>query len=617
MKNKSLKDLTKAFLCLFLFMAVSWSEVSAGKEVQSHSIEEMVVTGSAIPRQLSRVSQSMVVIGREEIESIPATSISDLLETVNGLDIRQRGASGIQADVSIRGSSFEETLILVDGFNVSDAQTGHHNMNLPVNLEDIERIEILKGPGARVYGHNAMSGVINIITRDPDTTSVAGGLELGQHEYYGINGNASGKIKGLSNRVSVSHRGSSGYLKSEETDFDTKTISYKGAIKGKNHAVKIGLGYTENDFGAYKFYSDAFPDQRENTDTLLAYGGGEFKLSRVDFSPKVFWRRNEDIFDIDISGNWFQNRHQTDSYGFQVHNRFESILGETAFGGEIIEENLKSSNLGDHDRRRYGLFFEHQIFPVEPVQLGMGASIMKYGEWGWEYWPGADVNIQLGSGINGFASVARSFRIPTYTELYYNTPANQGNSELVAEKAWTGEVGLRRFKNGLGIGISLFYRDAENVIDWSREPGGAVWKVRNIADMDTRGAETSLDIYPGVLFDRFHRVNFQIAYTRLDSDRDTGDFESKYVLDHLRDQLNGAISIAWADPLVQSIKVRYEKRMNGASHIVADSRFTCRWNLFEMFLDITNIFNETYIDNGFGPAPGRWIVGGVRFNRDL
>ena len=128
------------------------------------------------------------VIPREEIEYAPVTSIQELLEYVAGVDVRQRGAEGVQADISIRGGTFDQTLILLNGVNITDPQTGHHNLNLPVSINQIERIEILEGPAARVYGPNAFSGAINIVTRQPDKTSWKLAIEGGSFGYFDVQG---------------------------------------------------------------------------------------------------------------------------------------------------------------------------------------------------------------------------------------------------------------------------------------------------------------------------------------------------------------------------------------------------------------------------------------------
>ena len=600
-------------LCLIL--AHQRPLMAQEEDFPCYTLDPVVVTGSRIPDHLSRIGQSVSVISREDIEVFPADNIPDLLETMSGVDVRQRGTHGVQADVAIRGSSFEQTLILVDGVPVSDSQTGHHNLDLPVNLEDIERIEVLKGPGARMYGQNAMAGVINIITRDVDRSAVGAYGTYGDFDYDHVGGHGAFKTGDMAHRVSVSRRSSTGYM--EDTDFDINTLFYKGVIHSGSHKYQLGLGYTEKDFGAYSFYSDTFPNEREQTETLLAYSSAHFKMADVEFMPQIFWRRHDDDFKIEIGGDWYRNEHRTDAYGVQLSCRTKSELGTTAFGGEIASENLQSASLGDHDRERSGVFLEHKFCPVERLTFGLGASAMHYSDWGWEYWPGAESNVELTDRLNWFASIGRSFRVPSYTEWYYDTPANQGNPDLKPEQAWTYETGLCWRKPGLGANLSLFLRDAEDVIDWSRVSDQDPWKVGNISESTTQGFELGLDFYPAAFSDIKFLSAVNMTYTYLDSDWDTGELESKYVLDHLRHQLHGSIILGWLDHLTQTVLARYEKRMVGNSHIVVDTRLAYQWHKWEVFVEATNLFDEEYVESGFVPMPGRWIMGGAKFNMDL
>jgi vitamin B12 transporter len=585
------------------------------EDVPCHTLDPVVVTGSLIPEHLSRVGQSVSVISREDIEVFPADNIADLLETVSGVDIRQRGPHGVQADVAIRGSSFEQTLVLIDGVPVSDSQTGHHNLDLPVNLEDIECIEVLKGPGARMYGQNAMAGVINIITRDVDHSAIGGYGKYGDYDYDDFGGHGAVKTGDMAHRVSVSRRSSTGYI--QDTDFDINTLFYKGIIHSGGHKYQVGLGYTDKDFGAYRFYSDAFPNQRERTETLLAYSSAHFKMADVELMPQIFWRRHDDDFKIEIGSDWYRNDHRTDAYGVQLTSRIKSEWGTTAFGGEIALEDLQSSQLGDHDRQRSGVFLEHKFYALERLTLGLGASAVHYSHWGWECWPGAESNVELTDRLNWFASVGRSFRIPSFTEWYYDTPANQGNPDLKPEQAWTYETGLRWRKKGLGANLGLFLRNAEDVIDWSRVSEQDPWKARNIAESTTQGFELGLDFYPAAFSDTKFLSAVNVSYTYLDSDWDAGELESKYVLDHLRHQLHGSIILDWLDNLNQTVLARYEKRMAGEFCIVLDTRLTYQWHKCEVFLEATNLFDEAYVESGFVPMPGRWIVGGLKFDMDL
>jgi iron complex outermembrane receptor protein len=606
-----------ALFCTCLVLALHGSLVAQEEGVPYYTLDPVIVTHSRIPEKLSNVGQSVSVISREQIELLPVHSIPALLQTVSGVDLRQRGAYGVQADVGIRGSSFEQTLILVDGVNVSDAQTGHHNLDIPVNLEDIERIEIVKGPGARVYGHNAMAGVINIITRAADHSAVGGYAKRGDYDYWDVGGQGNLSAGHMSNHVSVSQRSSSGHIEKDKTGFDIRTLAYKGAMNRGNKRFKLDLGYVDKDFGAYRFYTDTFPNQRERTETMLAHTSACFDMADSELVSNAFWRRHNDDFEIEIADAWQRNRHQSDAFGIQLNTQFKSKWGTTAVGGEAAMETLQSSNLGDHDRQRSGLFFEQKICPAERWTVGVGTSAMNYSDWGWEYWPGTEMNFAFGDGLHWFASAGRSFRIPTYTELYYDSPANQGNPDLDPEHAWTYESGMRLYKTGLGANFSLFLRDEKDVIDWFRESDSDPWRASNITERTTQGFELGFDLYPGAFLSTRFFSALSIAYTYLDADWDTGEVQSKYVLDQLCHQVNGSVTLDWFEALTQVFSARYQEHMSGDSYMVVDMRLLYKKNSWEAFLDVTNLFDEEYVESGFSPMPGRWIVGGIRFNMDF
>ncbi|MBW1958078.1 MAG: TonB-dependent receptor [Deltaproteobacteria bacterium] len=601
-------------ITFILVLAGNATLMAQKNSVPYYELDPVVVTGSRIPYHLSESAYSVSVISREEIEILPADNISDVLKYINGVDVRQRGARGVQADVGIRGGSYEQTLIMVDGVNMSDPQTGHHNMDLPVNLNDIERIEIIKGPAARIYGPNAMGGVINIITRDVNSNSFGGHGGYGEYGYYDLG--AQGVLSGdkVSGRLSASRRYSSGYLGGKDTDFDVKTINYKGVLKSGSNKLQLGMGFTDKDFGAYKFYTDTFPDQREKTETFLLYGNADLIMTNMEVMPRIHWRHHKDKYKININGVWNINDHRTDVLGTQVNTLITSGWGTTSIGGEAEHEDMESSSLGDHDRGRQAVFLEHRFYPSDRMTMGLGASAVHYSSWGWEYWPGADMSIELTDEFTWFSSIEKSFRVPTYTELYYVTPANKGNPDLKPEKAWTGETGLRCLIHGITADFSLFYRDSEDVIDWSRRPGETAWQATNIATVRTKGGEVGVTLYPESFFNAKWLSSVGIAYTYLDSDRHTRGMESKYILDYLRHQVNGSMVFSWLPSLKQVIKTRYGKRMAGDSYTVVDTRLTYTLSKYEVFLEATNLFNENYIESGFTPMPDRWIMGGIKFN---
>jgi len=602
------------FLASALFLSAASFLTAAEKNDHYFEMDPVVVTGSRIPHQLSNAAQSVSIVGRQEITATPADSITDVLKHVGGVDVRQRSPHGVQADVGIRGSSYEQTLILVDGVNVSDPQTGHHNLDLPVNLNDVERIEILKGPGATIYGPNAMGGVINVITRDVDQNALGGQVKFGAYGYYDVEARGAMVSGNTTSRLSANRQYSSGHIEEKDTDFDIKTLNYKGTLKNETNQFYLGMGYADKDFGAYKFYSDVYPDQREKTESFLLYTGADLDFRDVQIAPKLHWRHHDDEYKIKINNTWSVNKHWTDVLGMQVNARIPSPLGDIAVGGEAALEDLKSSSLNDHDRQRQALFVEHKFYPANKLTLGIGASGVHYSDWGWKGWPGADFNMGLTDKLNWFGSLKKSFRVPTFTELYYFTPANQGNPDLNPEKAWTYETGMRWQDKRAGAEISLFYRDAEDVIDWSRAPGETTWKVRNIARISTRGSEVGVSLYPASFLSTKFLSALKIAYTYLDMDQDTQGMESKYALDYLRHQLHGSIKMDWSDRIIHTVHGRYGKRIAANDYTIVDTRLTYALRHCQIFLEAANLFNETYIESGFAPMPGRWVSAGVTFN---
>ncbi|MDY6951502.1 MAG: TonB-dependent receptor, partial [Thermodesulfobacteriota bacterium] len=444
----------------------------------------------------------------------------------------------------------------------------------------------------------------------------AGHVTYGDHDYLDVGASGALNSGAMSHRLSLSQRSSTGHIPEEETDFEVNTLLYRGAMDRRNNDFFLSLGYVDKDLGAYRFYTDAYPNQRERTDTLLAHGSARVTIGDLEVAPSLFWRRHHDNFKIQIQDDWHQNKHRTDACGAHLGSRFTTPWGVTAVGGEISFEDLESSNLGDHHRHRGGLFLEHKCRPTDRSTLGMGASAMDYSDWGWEYWPGVEWNWALKEGLHGFASLGRSFRIPTYTELYYDTPANQGNPHLKPERSWTYEAGLRWRQKGLRGNCSLFLRDAEDVIDWIRISDADPWQAENVAKNRTKGFEVGVDLYPEAYLTKTLLSAVRLSYTYLDSDWDTEGLESKYVLDHLRHQVHGSIILDWLEGLTQAVQARYEERMAKDSHVVVDTRLTYQRHPYEVFVEVTNLFDKEYVEAGFAPMPGRWIMAGLRIRTD-
>jgi iron complex outermembrane receptor protein len=557
----------------------------------------------------------VAVIGAEEIETAPISSVGELLSHVAGVDVRQRGTHGTQADISIRGGTFEQTLVLIDGIKVSDPQTGHHNLDLPVALNDIARIEVLNGPGSRSYGPNAMAGAVNIITKKAAgkwarVETSGGSFGLNEQQL-----SLSYPLGTTVQRLSFARRSSTGYR--DNTEYDIKTLTYRTDISTGLGPVSLSGRYQDKEFGAHKFYSDAFPDEWEATETSFLTAAADLTVGKTLLSPKIFWRRHEDSFVLDRERpDFYNNVHRTDHYGAEFQVSVPTSLGILAFGGELASLDIDSvfsagnTDLGNHSRTRAGLFAEQRLTPIERLSIVPGLSVYAYEEWGWNAWPGLDAGYQLTERLRLFGSLGKSFRVPTHTELYTSSPANMGDQNLAPGKAWTYELGAGWKNEYLSADLSGFLREGHNMIDWVRESGTITWYAVNTT-WTMRGAEAGVTIRPVRICECWPVERVRIQYTYLDTDYDPGAYDSKYALQHLTHQATLGIDHRWFGPLRQSWKVRYLKRFRDDDYMVTDTRLTITHGKAKAYVEATNLFDQSYVEIGTIPMPGRWLRAGL------
>jgi len=610
--NMNKRILPCAMIVLFTtLLAMMISTAGAVENIDEVQLETMVVTASRIPEQLLDITQSVAVIDRADIEAAPADSIAELLEYVGGIDVRQRSLHGVQADVSIRGGSYEQTMVLLNGISMTNPQTGHHNMDLPVSLNDIERIEIIKGPGARVYGANAMAGVINIITRKQLTPSVSVALKAGEHDYQSSTIQTNFASGFWRNQLTLAQQYSSGFEEDEPTGFNLKTVNYTGHGTVGKQEFELGVAHTDKDFGASRFYFNA-PYQTEHTKSTVSYVAANLHHGFVNWRPQASWLHHED----DYTSAYGSNESDSDKYTLQLTGDLSSVWGQSTFGINSARESLDSSNMGNHNRHSYSLLFNHKFPLTDAMTIGGGASAVYYSDWGWEYLPGVEASYAITDHLRWFASAAKSFRIPTYTEMFY-TIGNIGDPDLKAEEAWSWESGLRWHSKKITASLSVFRRDSDDLIDWSRTPGSATWTVRNVAECTTTGVEVSYDIkQPLATIPLIGRAN--INYTYLDHDANSGGLEYKYILDSLRHQLQGTIYLDWHQRISHVVKVRVEERISGESNVVVDSKLTYAVSAqCELSIEGNNLFDEQYVESGDTPVAGRWIMAGIHLRHDF
>lgn len=603
-----LYKLKTILFCIILLLNIK----TAAQESADYKINEIVVTASRTPAQFSSLSRSVVLITPREIEYSAVNSIQDLLRYVPGADVRSRGVEGVQSDIGIRGGGFEQTLVLINGIKLSDPQTAHHNLNLPVPLNAVERIEVLKGQGSRVFGANAFSGAVNIITKSPKNFSFAAQITGGENGMFGASFFNSHSIGNLNNIISYSKDKSDGYR--ENTAFDNTTFFYNSAYSFARVNLNLQVGYNDKKFGAYNFYSDKYPNQWEHTTTKFSAFTAAFDLGKIDLTQKLFWRGNDDDYILDNTRpDWYRNIHKTNSFGTEIQADISSVLGITSIGGELSIDKIKSTNLGDHDRTKGGFFAEQLFSPVKKLNISAGFFLYNYSSVGWKLWPGLDASYMITDNTKIFFSAGKAFRIPSFTELYYKSPANMGNPDLLNEETTNYEAGISYSGESVILTGNVFYKEGKNIIDWVRATSNDIWTVRNETSLNTGGIETGIILFPKSIIKNIPIVVLSINYTYLSMDRNTTQFQSKYSLDHLKHQ----IIISVDNDLVWGIKqkwmMRYESRENFEDHFIVDSKVIKEFKMFTFFLRASNLFNKSYMDIASIPLPGRWISAGIQF----
>lgn len=619
---------------------IVFAQTDSSKVSMEYDLDEIEVSAQRAPVAFSQVARIVSVIGREEIEAAPVQSIQELLEYALSVDVRQRGVHGIQADISVRGGSFDQTLILLNGINISDPQTGHHALNLPVSLKNVQRIEILEGPAARVFGPNAFSGAINIITNSEGETNLKFDVSGGQHKLADVN--VSGNISsGAWNQFIAFDRSSSdGYI--DNTDFKTWNAFYQTKLNTKPGNLDFQIGRTNKAFGANSFYTATYPNQYEQTKTTFASLKFE-SGTKIHLTPSVYWRRHQDRFELfrDNPASWYagHNYHLTDVFGSNLNAWFASRFGKTAFGAEIRTENVWSNVLGEllttpidvpgesghfftksYSRTTISYFAEHSVY-LQKLTLSAGAMTNWISDlgFGWNVYPGLDASFALTDHLKIYGSASTSLRMPTFTDLFYNGPTNTGNPDLKPETSVNFEGGLKINLKGFNAHTEVYFRQGKDLIDWIRETDKEKWHTQNLTKINTTGYELSGDFFPEKIWNRnIFLTKLGINYSYCTLDKGGNDVLSYYVLDNLKHKLDIEINHKIWSKLKASWRVTYQDR-NGMRTLtqsynpfwLVNTRIMWKTPSTEFYFLASNLFDTNYFDLGMVEQPGRWISFGI------
>lgn len=621
-------------------------------EMQMDGIE---VIGSRVPLTQSEAARIVTVLDRKTIEHAPVHSVNDLLKYAAGIDVRQRGDMGIQTDISIRGGTFDQITILLNGVNISNPHTGHLAADFPVAIEDIERIEILEGPAARLFGTSAFNGAINIVTSAENQKHIQIHATCGS---YGLGG---GGLRLNLTEGAWKNQISGSYLRTDgataNSDFDVWRTYYQGGYATPTADIRWQAGFSQQKFGANTFYSGLYPNQYEETNRYLVSVQADSKLGWLHLMPSIYWNRSVDHYQLIRHTDKGENFHRTDVYGINLNAYFTSAIGKTSFGMEMRNEGILSTSLGRpldeaqyvavgwHGGRHYkkkdtrtnvSYYLEHNILlPKATFSLGVMANKNTAYDDKYHFYPGVDISYRPARDWKLAASWNMALRMPTFTDLYYKSPVLEGNVGLHPEETQAFSLGAQYRRPVVQASANVFYHKGTNMIDWVMFSPDDAYHSTNFK-LDNYGVEADATLNLQEFFgERFFLDRLSLGYTYIHQKRhdNTAIYKSNYALEYLRhkftaglthriwNSLSATWSFRWQDRMGSYIRYENTSDKTGTltpyhPYAVLDLRIQWKTPTYQLYVEGCNLTNHTYYDYGNIPQPGCWVkVGGsYRFN---
>ena len=633
-------------------------------------LAEAVVSGTRAPLAADVAARQVVTLSREDFAAAAGiTCIGDILKLATGVDVRQRGAFGMQTDLSINGGTFDQIAILLNGVPLNNPQTGHNASDFPINISDIERIEILEGAASRVFGSQAFSGAINIVTRTASLLSHPALADSCKRMAWQGEAEAQGGSYGTAMAEAASRlaltggRGgrfvsslSAGYRRSDGAvdngDFDGYKAYWQGIYDDARLRLDVQTGFTLIGYGANTFYSAAYPDQWEQTRRHFLSARAESKAGRVRLSGQVSWLRNVDHYQLVRDTPKGENFHRGDVYTASVNAWTKWILGRTALGAEVREEDIFSTNLGRaldesqqphiagtpdgrytkrDGRTNVSYYLEHNVvWHGLTVSAGVMAQRNSALSTGFRFYPGVDVSYRPAKGWRLYASFNRSLRLPSFTDLWYKSPTQEGNVGLRPEECSAYRIGADFGNSWLSVKVKGQYARGTDMIDWVMLTPTDVYRSRNFS-LDNYGAGIDATInFSALLGSRQPLRRLTLSYARLWQNRRDAEpyFKSNYAMEYLRDKftaslshkLFASLSAQWslrvwhregAYQIYENLKATDRLQPYG-THALLDCKVTWQKPRYELFADLTNITNHRYFDLGNVPQPGFMAMAGAK-----
>lgn len=643
-------------VALLLFSGIAAAEVNEGisKDSVALSAQQLSLKEVLVVSQKAEVNSEayrlITQVSQAQIEALPIQSVADILQYLPGLDVRTRSANGAQADVSMRGGTFDQVLVMLNGVPLSDFHTGHYTLNIPISTELIERIEVLEGSSANLHG--AFSGAINIVTKSKkgiQKKDLALKLTAGMNGLVNPAVAASIPMNEALFNVSAEYSRAEGYYAPRPTgkeekalqnsDFQLANIYFQTYWKGLN----VQAGAQWKDAGLGMGYGFGSQDQFDATRTAFGSAKYTHRWNTWRIDVQASYRANYDRYEWHRGQRLYGNFHFSQTASAAISAHYSSQVGVTSFGVSVRNENIHSTNLGDTinpngqipntadfelsevrvldlvkgGNRFHTNYYAEQTFNYAGFSASIGINGTYNTKFGHHLGGGANIGYNFQKGGRLYGNANRSFRMPTFTDLYYDAGNQLGNRNLKPEEAWLLSIGYKGewslWKGNLSASADWYYRWGKNIIDWVyvKEDTKRPYHAENKQQVNATGIELSV-LYR--LNEWLRCVSVNYAYTYLDLDlKEAG---SRY-LDYLSHKLSIHLEHGIYKGLGASWIVRFQKRegqYNNADGIVEnyvpvwllDGSIYWQNKYLRVSADCTNITNTRYYDYGGILQPGAW-----------
>jgi iron complex outermembrane receptor protein len=568
-----------------------------------HPTETIVVLGTATPVPLAESPSAVLILPIKEQQLKVETSL-DLLREDSSLFLEQRGAGGAQSDIVLRGGSFEQTLVLLNGLRINDAQTSHHNLDLPLPLEAMNQIQVLHGAGSTLHGVDALAGVVDFLTAAPSHSSVllrAGAGSFGENEQALMAGSVHSPFSG---RITADRNFSTGFM--TDRDYRNEDASAEGWLGSRLGVTDLLFAGSDRAFGANQFYGP-YPEWERTKGWFASIRQELGARSEAAFGYR---RHTDDFVLIRDDPSAYENNHIDASWQSQLR-RTQQIRQGALFlmGLEADGDSIHSNNLGMHARNRGAGYVDLDLTPPQHrwnLSPGLREEIFSGGAQAVTS-PHLAGSWRLASSVKLRASGGYGFRIPTYTDLYYSDPTTIGNPTLKPESAWSGDGGIdwapaQKFI----VSATGFYSRQHDAIDYVRADPAAQWQAENLSGLRFAGVEASTTWKPS----QAHTV--QVSWTSLYGAQNAlHGLESEYIFNYPVNNIHGLWAWAIAHSIVLTNMMQIAQSYQQTAYPVWNASLIRSGGIVEPYLRISNASNTGYQEITGIAMPGRAVVAGI------